>query len=263
MLALKYRDAITTTGKADAAHRQGILRFTQDHDRRETENSPTKIASSAMSQDWTSGHKGGALLDVACPLDEVQDLRITALCFNPILQSASNHRHSPHDTCQVNPLLEGTAAFDVMLRACHDTGMRVVSDGVFNHASRGFYPFYDVLENGEGSAYRDWFRIRHDPFSAYAHNQLSGYDAWVGLHALPNLNMDDPEVRESIMQVGEHPARKRIGRWRLDVPFEIRTKGFWAELSSRIKAIDPEVGIVGEVSATAAIGESATSSTRR
>lgn len=152
----------------------------------------------------TYGYKGGDLLGVVEHLDELQDLGITALYFNPIFQSASNHRYHTHDYYQVDPLLGGNPAFEVMLRACHDRGMRVVLDGVFNHASRGFFPFNDVLENGEGSPYRDWFRIRHYPFNAYDHNQPPGYESWVGLHALPNLNTDNPEVREYIMRVGEH-----------------------------------------------------------
>lgn len=114
-----------------------------------------------MGQDRTSGHKGGALLDVVCPLDELQDPGITALCFNPIWQYASNHRHPPHDTCQVDPLLGGTAAFDAMLRTRHDTGMRVVLERVFTHARRGCYPFNDVLENGEGSP-RDIQHVTQD-----------------------------------------------------------------------------------------------------
>jgi glycosidase len=37
--------------------------------------------------------------------------------------------------------------------------MRVILDGVFNHASRGFWPFHHVLENGASSPYRDWFYL--------------------------------------------------------------------------------------------------------
>lgn len=39
----------------------------------------------------TYGYKGGDLLGVVDHLDELQDLGITALYFNPIFQSASNH----------------------------------------------------------------------------------------------------------------------------------------------------------------------------
>lgn len=195
----------------------------------------------------TYGYKGGDLLGVVEHLDDLQDLGITALYFNPIFQSASNHRYHTHDYYQVDPLLGGNAAFHILLRACHERGMWEVLDGVFNHASRGFFPFNDVLENGEGSPYRDWFRIRHYPFNAYDHNQPPGYESWVGPHTLPNLNTDNSEVREYIMRVGEHWMRLGIDGWRLDVPFEIRTEGFWAEFRKRIKAINPEAYIVGEV----------------
>jgi len=38
-------------------------------------------------------------------------------------------------------------------------GIRVILDGVFNHASRGFWQFHHVLENGGGSPYVDWFHF--------------------------------------------------------------------------------------------------------
>ena len=43
----------------------------------------------------------------------------------------------------------------------HAKGMKLVLDGVFNHASRGIYFFNDILENGPHSAWLDWF-IVHD-----------------------------------------------------------------------------------------------------
>ena len=38
-----------------------------------------------------------------------------------------------------------------------------------------------------------------------------------------------------------------VDGWRLDVPFEIKTEGFWQEFRDRVKAINPEAYIVGEV----------------
>ncbi len=96
-------------------------------------------------------YKGGDLLGVVERLDYLQELGITALYFNPIFQSASNHRYHTHDYYRVDPLLGGDAAFVQMLAACKRRDIRVVLDGVFNHASRGFFQFNDVLENGEGS----------------------------------------------------------------------------------------------------------------
>lgn len=93
------------------------------------------------------GFKGGDLLGVVEHLDYLTDLGVDALYFCPIFQSTANHRYHTHDYYQVDPLLGGNAAFKVLLEAAHQRGMRVVLDGVFNHASRGFYQFNHVLEH--------------------------------------------------------------------------------------------------------------------
>ena len=199
------------------------------------------------SEPTTHGYKGGDLLGVVERIDYIQELGINAIYLNPIFQSASNHRYHTHDYMQVDPLLGGDDAFRTFLDACHQRGIRVVLDGVFNHASRGFFQFNDILENGEGSPWRDWFRIDSYPPNAYDHARPPGYDAWVGLHALPNFNTDNSEVREFIMQIGEHWIRQGVDGWRLDVPFEIKTPGFWQEFRQRIKVINPDAYLVGEI----------------
>ena len=193
------------------------------------------------------GYKGGDLVGVRERLDYLQDLGVTALYFNPIFQSASNHRYHTHDYYKVDPLLGGNEAFDALLAECRRRGVRIVLDGVFNHASRGFFQFNDVLENGKASPWLDWFTFHSHPANSYDHGRPPGYEAWAGLHALPKLNTDNPQVREYLMRVGEYWLRKGIDGWRLDVPSEIRSDGFWQEFRQRIKAINPEAYIVGEV----------------
>lgn len=134
-----------------------------------------------------------------------------------------------------------------MLDACHRRGMRVVLDGVFNHASRGFFQFNDVLENHGASPWLDWFTFRDLPANAYDHTLAPGYVAWVGLHALPKFNTDNPQVRAFLMRAGEYWIRKGIDGWRLDVAEEITTPGFWQEFRRRVKAINPEAYIVAEI----------------
>jgi len=193
------------------------------------------------------GYKGGDLLGVVEHLDYLQELGVTALYFNPIFQSACNHRYHTHDYFQVDPLLGGNDAFAEMLDACHQCGIRVVLDGVLNHASRGFFQFNDALENGRSSPWLDWFTFHDFPLNAYDHSIPPGYSAWVGLHALPKFNTDNPQVREYLMHVGEHWLRQGIDGWRLDVPFEIETPGFWQEFRQRCRAINPDCYLVGEV----------------
>ncbi|MCG8361851.1 MAG: glycoside hydrolase family 13 protein [Pseudanabaenales cyanobacterium] len=194
-----------------------------------------------------NGYKGGDLWGVMEQLDYLQDLGITAIYFTPIFQSASNHRYHTHDYYQVDPLLGGNEAFFDLLNAAHQRGIKIVLDGVFNHASRGFFFFNDILENGPHSPWLDWFKIEDWPLSAYDGSLPANYLGWAGNRALPQFNHDNPAVREYIMQIAEHWIRVGIDGWRLDVPFEIKAAGFWREFRDRVKAINPEAYIVGEI----------------
>jgi neopullulanase len=227
----------------------------------------------------TYGFKGGDLLGIAEHLDELSDLGITALYLTPVFASASNHRYHTFDYELVDPLLGGEAALRELIDAAHGRGMRVILDGVFNHASRGFWPFHHVLENGAASPYRDWFcldpevlagnrglvaypgwaeeeamdRLRSggaaagEGAPASPSQRVLGYQAWWDLPALPKLNHANPAVREYLYSVAERWLRFGIDGWRLDVPEEIGEPGFWEEFRRRVLAVNPEAYLVGEI----------------
>ena len=71
---------------------------------------PTGIES-WESEPTAYGYKGGDLIGVVERLDYLQDLGVTAFYFNPIFQSACNHRYHTHDYLRVDPLLGGDEAF--------------------------------------------------------------------------------------------------------------------------------------------------------
>ncbi|MEJ2665627.1 MAG: glycoside hydrolase family 13 protein [Deinococcales bacterium] len=192
------------------------------------------------------GYKGGDLHGVAERLEHLQALGVTALYLNPVFQSASNHRYHTHDYHHVDPMLGGDQALRALLDAAHALDMRVVLDGVFNHASRGFLQFNDILENGEHSAYLDWFSVRRFPLNAYGGGEL-GYDAWWNLPALPKLNTATPAVREFLWDVGERWLAFGADGWRLDVPNEIDDAVFWREFRRRCRAVRPDCYLVGEI----------------
>jgi neopullulanase len=175
------------------------------------------------------------------------DLGVNAIYFTPIFQSASNHRYHTHDYEKVDPMLGGNAALRRMVDEAHARGIRIVLDGVFNHASRGFFPFHDILENGADSAYLDWFTVKEFPLNAYDADRAPNYSAWWGLPALPKFNTDSPEVREFLWGIGRKWMDFGIDGWRLDVPNEIDDDEFWREFRRRVRAANPEAYIVGEV----------------
>lgn len=193
------------------------------------------------------GYKGGNLWGVIKKLDYIKDLGVNAIYFTPIFQSASNHRYHTHDYYQVDPMLGGNVAFAALIEAAHEHEIKIVLDGVFNHASRGFFFFNDILENGPNSPWLDWFKIYDWPLSAYDGSKPANYEGWIGDRALPEFNHDNPQVKEYIMQVAEYWLHQGIDGWRLDVPNEVDTPGFWQEFRDRVKAVNPEAYIVGEI----------------
>ena len=191
--------------------------------------------------------KGGDLLGVVEHLDYLEELGINAIYLNPVFQSASNHRYHTHDYYQVDPLLGGNAALRELIDAAHTRGIRIVLDGVFNHASRGFFQFNHILECGASSPYLDWFTIKGFPVNAYEEDTKPNYGAWLDLKALPEFNTANPQVREYIFRIAEYWVEFGIDGWRLDVPFEIDDDSFWQEFRRRVKAANPEAYIVGEL----------------
>ena len=152
-----------------------------------------------------------------------------------------------------------------LLEKAHQKNIRVVLDGVFNHASRGLWQFHHVLESGDDSPYRDWFffdperlnRKKHwgaypgpQEIKALQHEDsvtAIGYRGWWNMPALPKFNTNTPAVREFLFGVAEHWIRLGIDGWRLDVAEEINDDSFWQEFRNRVRAINPEAYIVAEI----------------
>jgi cyclomaltodextrinase / maltogenic alpha-amylase / neopullulanase len=103
------------------------------------------------------------------------------------------------------------------------------------------------LENGPYSPWLDWFKIQGWPLAPYDGDRPANYEGWVGNRALPVFNHDNPAVKEYILEIAEYWLKFGIDGWRLDVPFEIKTPGFWQDFRDRVKAVNPEAYIVGEV----------------
>lgn len=195
------------------------------------------------------GYQGGDLYGVTEKLDYLKTLGVTALYFNPVFSSASNHRYHTYDYLQVDPLLGGNKALRYLLDEAHARNMKVILDGVFNHASRGFWAFHHILENGGESPYLDWFHVEGLPLNAYpaSEDEALNYKAWWDLPALPKFNTDTQAVREYLFEVAEHWIEFGIDGWRLDVPGDIDDDAFWQEFRTRVKAINPEAYICGEI----------------
>ena len=195
------------------------------------------------------GFQGGDLYGVIDKLDHLQSLGVNAIYLCPIFSSASNHRYHTFDYMQVDPLLGGNQALRELLHAAHARNMYVVLDGVFNHASRGFWAFHHILECGGNSPYLDRFTVRDWPLRPYDHDakRPANYDAWWDIPALPKFNIKNEGVRQYLLDVARYWIDFGIDGWRLDVPEEIDDVAFWRAFRKTVKEGNPEAYIVGEI----------------
>ena len=188
---------------------------------------------------------GGNLVGICEKLEYIASLGVNAIYLCPIFKSNSNHRYHTVDYFEIDPVLGTLKDFDKLIKNAHKLGLRVILDGVFNHCSRGFFQFNSLMELGKNSPYVDWFHVHGWPLHAYSGKP--NYDCWWGYPALPKFNTDNPDVRDYLFSVGEYWMKRGIDGWRLDVPNEIDDDSFWQEFRRRIKAINPDAYIVGEI----------------
>lgn len=195
------------------------------------------------------GYQGGDLYGVIDKLPYLEDLGVNALYLNPIFASASNHRYHTFDYYTVDPLLGGNEALRALLDEAHKRNMYVVLDGVFNHASRGFWQFHHILENGGDSPYIDWFTVHDWPLRPYSSDEKApmNYNAWWDLPMLPQFNHQNEGVRQFIFDVARYWIDFGIDGWRLDVPAEVDDDSFWQEFRRVVKDANPQAYIVGEI----------------
>lgn len=187
---------------------------------------------------------GGDFEGVIQNIEYLKDLGINGIYFTPVFKAFSNHKYDTIDYMELDPQFGDKETFKELIRVCHENGIKVMLDAVFNHCGYEFPPFQDVVVNGEASKYKDWFHINQFPLKeeGKAHYETFGFS-----ENMPKLKTGNPEVREYLLEVGRYWVKEfGIDGWRLDVANEV-SHDFWREFRKEIKAIDPEVYILGEV----------------
>jgi glycosidase len=203
-------------------------------------------------EDWDAlpslrAYKGGNLAGINEKLSYLSELGITALYLTPIFTSPTYHRYKPVSFYEIDPLLGGNEEFERLIEEAHSRDIRIVLDAVFNHVGIAFPQFHDVVEYGAASPWKNWFHIESFPVNPYEQLKPRNFRGWDQNRTMPELNHQNPEVREYILRVAEHWVRKGIDGWRFDHPQNMNTAGFWEEMRTRLKQINPDVYLLGEL----------------
>lgn len=137
------------------------------------------------------------ILKVLDWVEHIKKLGTNAIYFSPVFES-DTHGYNTRDYQLIDRRLGTNEDFKKVCDELHKEGIKVVLDGVFNHAGRGFFAFQDVLKNRESSRYVNWFaRIDFGGNSGY--NDGLWYEGWEGNYDLVKLNLRNEEVIQYLL----------------------------------------------------------------
>ena len=177
-------------------------------------------------------------------IPHLEQLGVNAIYFSPLFES-DTHGYNARDYRSIDVRLGTNEDFKEVCTALHKAGIRVVLDGVFNHAGRGFFAFQDVVQNRENSRYRDWFHIDFNGNSNY--NDGLWYEGWEGNYDLVKLNLRNEEVIQYLLESIDLWVKEwDIDGLRLDVAYCL-DHDFVRRLRSHCDSLKEDFFLVGEM----------------
>ncbi|HEV2269549.1 MAG TPA: alpha-amylase family glycosyl hydrolase [Steroidobacteraceae bacterium] len=219
----------------------------------------------------SNGDGVGDLNGITARLDYLKWLGVSGLWLTPIYPSPSYHGYDVTNYFAVNPQFGTMADFHHLLRAAHARGIRVLIDMVLNHTSDQNRWFQRALD--PKSPYHGWYTWAGKGANLAALSSLHS-PAWHqrdGQYYLgdfsadmPDLNYDNPAVRQEMIKVGRFWLAQGVDGFRLDATTQIyidfasdvgspsaikKNIAWWQQYHSALRATDPTVFLLGEVPA--------------
>ena len=221
----------------------------------------------------SNGDGIGDLDGITEKLDYLKWLGVSGLWLTPINPSPSYHGYDITNFFAVNPQFGTLADFHRLLRAAHARGIKILMDLVTNHTSDRNPWFRRAIS--PTSPYHDWFTWAGKGTDLDAISSV-GDKAWHRIDGeyylgdfssqMPDLNYDDPAVREAMIRVGRFWLAQGVDGFRLDATTQIyidfesqvgkagplaKNLAWWSEFHRALSDTDPRVFLLGEVPATA------------
>ena len=179
----------------------------------------------------SDGDGVGDLKGIISKLDYLKNLGINAVWLNPIYSSPNDD--NGYDISDYRNILAefGTMEdFNALLKGMHDRGIKLVMDLVVNHSSDE-HEWFKQARSSRSSPYRDyyhwWNGERGKPNPRYSffdvNNDAWRYDSLTNAYYLhyfsvkqPDLNWENPKVREEVYSIMKYWLDKGIDGFRMD-----------------------------------------------
>ncbi|MDE6601400.1 MAG: alpha-glucosidase [Lachnospiraceae bacterium] len=180
----------------------------------------------------SNGDGIGDLQGIISRLDYLKYLGIDVIWLSPVYQSPNDD--NGYDISDYRAIMEefGTMEnFDALLKGAHERDIRIVMDLVVNHTSDGHRWFVESRKSKD-NPYRDYYIWREGKDAQTPPNNWGScfggsawqYDGETGMYYLhlfsrkqPDLNWDNPKVREEIFDMMRWWCDKGIDGFRMDV----------------------------------------------
>jgi len=132
-------------------------------------------------------------------ITHIADMGFNGIYIGPLFESVG-HGYETTDYMKLDSRLGTNTDLTDFVKKCHNKGIRVILDGVFNHTGRDFFAFRDIKEKRENSKYLGWYSgVNLGGNNSY--NDGFSYDNWGGYDLLVRLNQQNPEVQGYIADV--------------------------------------------------------------
>src|SRR6478735_7546882 len=179
----------------------------------------------------------GDLVGLTERVDYLAGLGVSCVWLMPFYPSPNrDDGYDITDFFSVDPALGTLGDFAELVRTCRDRGIRVIADFVMNHTSDQ-HPWFQAARSSPNSPYRDFYVWRDErpeekpgavvfpdqETSTWAFDRKAGqYYQHSFYKEQPDLNLDNPEVRDELAQVMGFWLQQGLSGFRVDaVPFLI------------------------------------------
>ena len=173
----------------------------------------------------------GDLPGVISKLDYLADLGINAIWLSPVFRSPQDDNgYDVSDYRDIDPLFGTLADMDRLIAEAKKRGIRIILDMVLNHSSDEHRWFLEAKKSRD-NPYHDYYIWRDGKPDMPPNDMLSSFggSAWEWVPALgqyyfhqysvkqPDLNWENPALRQELYQILRWWAARGVGGFRLDV----------------------------------------------
>lgn len=179
----------------------------------------------------SNGDGFGDLQGVIAKLDYIKELGMDVIWLNPMYESPDkDNGYDISDYYQVMEKAGDLATVDILIQEVHQRGMKIIMDLVVNHTSDQ-HPWFLESKASKENPKRDWY-IWQEAVEGKAPNNWRSYftpSAWeydgttrqYYFHSFasqqPDLNWENPKVREEIYRMMRYWLDRGIDGFRMDV----------------------------------------------